>query len=527
MEFRYESHPALPRLAWAAVIEPDSCTVRVLHGPGVETTPGFFVEGAWDGPFIEGRFDSCSTFAGTGGRLTADGVRFSSPNHNLERCHTLESGGVLRVSNSLALLVTLAGDELDPTWPWYYFDAIRAYRTGLRHARDSIRLRSGNRVLLHDCHNIDIRNARISARRLRDFGPRPTSFSGYLDSLLGVTGRVFANAADASRNVRYRPLASISRGYDSPATAALSAACGCREAIAFRRSRVTATGEYQDDSGTPIAEALGLECTEIDRVDLCKAPASLLKLHYPNPFGSIVSSMDQVSEQLRGALFVTGRHGEHFWSTDPSRSLPGYQEPTARKTLVQNTIEFRLDRGYIDFHLPYTGGVHAPDLLRISRSADMSPWRIGGDYDRPIARRIVEQAGVPRTLFGMQKMGGANPIPRLEQFSDAARDEFMGFFRDYAPSSIQRKLDGRPTGGFGFHEHGIARGMERWLRTRYGLRTISEYLLGFHDHQRRRSPYLYAYHWGFAAVARRYRDALAAGVSAPTPNDSGIQGKTP
>jgi hypothetical protein len=33
----------------------------------------------------------------------------------------------------------------------------------------------------------------------------------------------------------------------------------------------------------------------------------------------------------------------------------------------------------------------------------MRPWSVGGSYDRPIARRIIEQAGVPRKEFGERK----------------------------------------------------------------------------------------------------------------------------
>jgi hypothetical protein len=33
----------------------------------------------------------------------------------------------------------------------------------------------------------------------------------------------------------------------------------------------------------------------------------------------------------------------------------------------------------------------------------MSPWDIGGDYTKPIARRIIESAGVPREAFGTEK----------------------------------------------------------------------------------------------------------------------------
>jgi len=43
------------------------------------------------------------------------------------------------------------------------------------------------------------------------------------------------------------------------------------------------------------------------------------------------------------------------------------------------------------------------DIVRISRSPEMASWRLNTDYDRPIPRRIAENAGVARHHFGMKK----------------------------------------------------------------------------------------------------------------------------
>jgi hypothetical protein len=37
----------------------------------------------------------------------------------------------------------------------------------------------------------------------------------------------------------------------------------------------------------------------------------------------------------------------------------------------------------------------------------MHPWRVGGRYDRPIARRIAEEGGIPRQAFGQRKSAAA------------------------------------------------------------------------------------------------------------------------
>jgi hypothetical protein len=42
----------------------------------------------------------------------------------------------------------------------------------------------------------------------------------------------------------------------------------------------------------------------------------------------------------------------------------------------------------------------------------MNPWSLGAGYDKPIARRLAEEAGVPRHLFGQAKKGGPRRSPQ-------------------------------------------------------------------------------------------------------------------
>ncbi|MDE5832358.1 MAG: hypothetical protein K2H64_05150 [Desulfovibrio sp.] len=52
----------------------------------------------------------------------------------------------------------------------------------------------------------------------------------------------------------------------------------------------------------------------------------------------------------------------------------------------------------------------------------MLPWTLGNAYDRPVPRRLAEEAGVPRELFGMRKAAN-NPdiVNYKELFDDAVR----------------------------------------------------------------------------------------------------------
>jgi hypothetical protein len=45
--------------------------------------------------------------------------------------------------------------------------------------------------------------------------------------------------------------------------------------------------------------------------------------------------------------------------------------------------------------------------VKITRSAEMAPWDVGGAYSRPICRRLLEDAGVPRGSFGVSKTGAS------------------------------------------------------------------------------------------------------------------------
>ena len=129
----------------------------------------------------------------------------------------------------------------------------------------------------------------------------------------------------------------------------------------------------------------------------------MVRLHYLSPFGSIMGSMEQFSGSLDGKLLVTGRHGDNFWSLKRQRALSRFQDVTARGMIGQNNLEFPLRSGFLDFHLPFIGAIHAPQLGKIAISKAMLPWDISGDYNRPIARRIVKSAGVPRDAFCIKK----------------------------------------------------------------------------------------------------------------------------
>ena len=88
--------------------------------------------------------------------------------------------------------------------------------------------------------------------------------------------------------------------------------------------------------------------------------------------------------------------------------------------------EIRLKSGFINVAVPFILARNIGMLIAISRSDEMKPWSLGNDYNRPIARRIVEGSGVNRNSFGIQKKGVSRHIYRLPK-SRALRRPFLQY----------------------------------------------------------------------------------------------------
>ena len=101
--------------------------------------------------------------------------------------------------------------------------------------------------------------------------------------------------------------------------------------------------------------------------------------------------------------------------------------------------EFRLHVGVFHCPFPFCGSLKAEQIQEIGFSDEMSPWTLGSTYDRPIPRRILEDAGVPRQSFGIRK--GATFAPR--SFFWPFGKTCMSSFRKY----LQQRGLFAPNGG--------------------------------------------------------------------------------
>jgi len=407
MEFAFQAVAALPRLAWGVRIARRDAVVRVWHGPWIETRSDAFVEGAWDSSFHEFGFDRSAVLAGSGGRLSGDGVLFASPANMYERLHSVAVDGTLVISNSLAFALALSGSRLDPRYHHYYSDLLDHYHNGIRVKSKHLRLADGRRVALHDCCNLFVGRDLEIHRVEKAWGPAPASYSDYAQQLADTLGRVITNAGAPERAWRYRPLVMVSQGYDTTAVAALASRFGCREAVTFRKSAMGT--RYEDDSGELVGQCLGYEVTCYERSDYARMPGYRREEFYLEPWG-VDCTMVAMQDQLPGTLLLSGRSAESVWSRGGRGrwGLPDLQHPIDM-TPGCALGELRLRLGFLHFAPATIAAIHAPVIHPWNDSPELKPWSVGSRYDKPIARRIAEEAGVPRHLFGRHKKGGPDP----------------------------------------------------------------------------------------------------------------------
>ena len=414
MRLEYQAEPAWPVQSWLAECYGDRVLVR--HGSRVETREHFFCEAVWDGPFVEGDFDRTDIVAGSGGRLRHGAVVFVPTGSTTDRLQSITVGAMdgaparTLVSNSLACLLRLAGVRAIPTYRHYRRD-IETIVGGLRRYKRSVETTSGSARLWY------FHNVRWDGRGLTEVEkPEPerdfSSFESYFAFLTASLRAVAQNSADPARHHPIEILGTMSKGYDSTAVSTLARDAGLKRVLTVAESRFRT-----NDSGEEAARHLGLETVAIDRDQWKHCP-------FPEvPFLTAGAQSDDrvllaAREHLHSKLLLTGFHGDKIWGKSPYKadSLLPHPEIKRGDPSGLTQTEFRLSAGYIHCPVPFWGCRRIHEVVRISRDGSMRPWDVPGDYSRPICRRIVEGAGVPREAFGITKqMGSARELVLVDQ----------------------------------------------------------------------------------------------------------------
>lgn len=406
VKLTYELMPHWPPLAWIARCDRGVASIHVTHGSGVETRGDWFCEAVWPGDFDAGDFDRTDLVFGSGGRRRLRELRFVSSAATVDRLQLLDREDGIFVSNSLPCLLEAVGGDIDPVYPGYYRD----FRTIVRGIRDHEPLLETTAGPVRLVYYFNIIWDGQAWELVEKSGPerRFPGYEAYLDFIRGALQAIGKNLCSPSRTYGYQPIGTLSRGYDSPAVAALAREAGLEEVITFRDARGGA-----DDSGNGIASRLGLAVTESPRAAWRALPGSIIPHAASNAYGEEVPYA-AVASMLAGRVLFTGHTGDRAWGKgaglDPSPDIPR-GDPVGL-----SLTEARLWYGTLHCPVPFMGIRQIRDLHRISRSGEMAPWDVPGEYSRPIPRRIAEDAGVPRHLFGQKKMASAVVLWKRKEF---------------------------------------------------------------------------------------------------------------
>jgi hypothetical protein len=444
MQLKAQANFSLPKLAWVAEVNRTSGIVTLLHGPLVEVRQDFFIEGVWNGPFQNGEFGETDCVFGTGGILDDESIRFVTSASTTDYLYYDEDGAQVTVANSLPLLLAYVQDRLDPRCPDYplicesIVDGINEYR------RDIPTIGGMVRRLMY--RNLDVSREKISESEKR-MPPRFECFEEYRDYLQDNYALIAANARDGARTESLEILSTQSKGYDSTAVNAIAHAYGIDKVFTVSKAKSmyfmahNEEGELPDDDGGEICESLGLNCIRLNRHAFTEE-FDQEDLYYCAVNRSHDADLKDISKHIsKASLLLTGTLGEIWYTKDSLVKSLGEQALSLDSELRRVDLsghgmsELRLVDGFIQLPLPYIGARRRQDIVNITESSDMDPWRLETTYDRPIPRRIAEEAGVPRQAFGQSKMGAgvifAQPsIPygkalRCEFFDCLAEEKIM------------------------------------------------------------------------------------------------------
>lgn len=342
------------------------------------------------------------------------GVKFTTPTHPQESIFAVKVCDRLFVSNSMPFVLTMANERLDTNYYNYEYDlcsSILGYEKFVRRSP----LCSGNQLQIFRCARVAVdKNLCTTEEEQRPIFPM-ADFNQYKASVLGVLRRIVENGQSPTRKHQYGLITTISRGYDASATSALVKEVGCNTTLSL-----IAPVRYLSDDGRDIACIMGYENILTGDGDEFKKCEHFEEAMYLCS-GTSGMTFYCFEKNTAGNIVFEGERGDSMWE----RLNPNVNDRldfSWGNGLAQSAVggEQYLHNNTIKIDVPLIGCQQWTDVQKISRSEEMKPWVVREYYDRPIARRLVEEKGVERTEFGRAKMGAGIAL-RFETLKTLSR----------------------------------------------------------------------------------------------------------
>lgn len=427
MDFQLKS--SWPKLAWVAVLSPVSNIGKVLHGPMVEVRENWAIEGIWDKFFEDGDFDRTDLIFGSGVRQRGEEVFFVSSATGVDRLWYVNYGNEFFVSNTLPGLLATAELSLLEDYPFYTKNMESVQSCGVYSHVKQIPTTGPNLNLVY-YKNILWNGKFLEEVEKPNLTPEIRSFHSYENFLKKTAKKLGKNSRSKLRNYPVDMLVGLSTGYDSIATAVVAKYAGCKQAASIVNSSSLWRGS---DSGKQIAEFLGIGC-ELYQHDPVKYREEISIWAGAGRPGGRNLTLFKYPKPL--SVFFSGGFGDTVWD----RNSKPVQDP--KGGLSELLCEFRLIEGVFYCVIPWWGIRRANEIQKINHLDEMSPWFMGNRYDRPIARRLIEEAGVPRGTFAKWKMDTSSNSPLRWPSTKVACQSLKGYLDSLGlrvPSEIEVK----------------------------------------------------------------------------------------
>ena len=409
--FNFMLKKTLPKLAWIASIGKNSSEINVIHGSSVECRDNFMVEGIWDDEFEKGNFHKSENFFGSGIRIDNNKVYFSISSSPIDRLLFCENRGRYLFSNSLILLLRYTGAKLDTDHD-YKRESLAVCISRKQYNREFVVIHPEiNRFYQVFHENIIFNNGEITF----EYRYQTHNFQSYRECfnfLKGTLNGFRMNYESDKRQTAVSSFSMLSQGYDSTAVSALVKNIGVKSAFIANRVRPTIPKITRDDeveSAKLIAKKLGYKTLLLNnkRSNITEDEIYFLATTFPKHFRGAWSELgfilmaEYIETNCSAAVVFSGHHGDSVWDANiPRKNMRELRVPSRP---LGYCSEMRLKSGFINIPVPGILATDIKDIAKISHSPEMAPWRLGNTYDRPLPRRIAEEAGVDRHLFGMKK----------------------------------------------------------------------------------------------------------------------------
>jgi hypothetical protein len=392
---RHQRSDTLPPMAWLARVRPP--LVELLFGGRVTSSEAGIFEGTWVGePGALGPLRSTTPF-GSGVLVDGEALWIVPPGHMLEGVYVHRRDGGVVASNSLVALLAATGLELDGAvaYPALFNQSVLGRtRTTIPTTTEPFEACFHDNLLVAQ----DATIASVAKPREAPFA----GFSDYRTRLKAELASALANAPPLASD----PVVTVSAGYDSAAVAVLAAELGCHRAVTIRQGKPIPGSASDSDDGTFVAAHLGYEVTALERTAFQQRSDLPEAEFLASGFTGEEVVLSGAEPLLRGGLLVSGFFGDGMWWLHrPPRPLLWRSDQSG-----SSLAEWRLRVGFVHVPLPCFGSTDYRVTNRISHSPEMRPWVIGKRSEKPIPRRILEEAGVPRGTFGEPKRAASATI---------------------------------------------------------------------------------------------------------------------